>query len=46
MSDQLFDTGDSPAEQTRTPVPAADAPLAVRIATAAAPARASGIVPA
>jgi putative ATPase len=31
MSDQLFDTGDSPAETTRTPVPAADAPLAVRM---------------
>ncbi len=31
MSDRLFDTGEPAAEATRTPVPAADAPLAVRM---------------
>jgi putative ATPase len=31
MSDQLFNTGEQPSERTRTPVPAADAPLAVRM---------------
>ncbi len=31
MSDRLFEAGEEPAEATRTPVPAADAPLAVRM---------------
>jgi putative ATPase len=31
MSDQLFNTGEQPSERARTPVPAADAPLAVRM---------------
>ena len=31
MSEQLFDTGEQPTERARTPVPAADAPLAVRM---------------
>jgi putative ATPase len=31
MADRLFDTGDDAAGQGRTPVPAADAPLAVRM---------------
>ncbi|MGH2918220.1 MAG: AAA family ATPase, partial [Solirubrobacteraceae bacterium] len=31
MDDQLFDTGDEAPPPTRTPVPAAEAPLAVRM---------------